>query len=1483
MWTVYKKDGTAAGCTVWSLEYHGERMGERYVSADIESAEPPSLGVGDWIEYRGERFELGSAVDISKSAPSGAYGSGFTCKGVKFLSLSDELTRCSFLDIVGGDNKMHYTGLPKFSFFCSTVEDFAGRIQANLDRAYTGDGKWTVVCDPSLAEKGNVSLSADGKTVWEMLSELPDKFGCNFTVSGRTLTIGVKPVEAGKVFMWGKDGGIDGVDVSGDSSQQVITRVRVYGSTKNMPERYYNKMSGADGKKYVPDNMAVSTLMLPSFPKTTLDPYIDSGNIGELGVREGVVYFDGSGDNEEIYPTMEGMTAEDLRAAGVSISLDEGDNGNLDEVFAADAVDADGYVAQGQTVSPSTFKITLKDIGFDINGQLTSSTAKISMKDGMCGGREFEITGCAKSGNKYVLTCKRTLDSDLDLYFPYKDYNVKAGDKFVLLDISMPEAYIQAASGRLLLKGTEWLAKNCEPKRTLTPKIYGIYMARQHDEALKSGGVSLHNTLREGMLLHVKDDDLGIDTVTGIKTLTIKEGGDKTVPEYEVTLDDDDDTGTISRMQERIDGIVSGVIKISGETVIRNSPWLKSALAGKLSRTDDDTAAGVITFRKGLKVGDGSRGVDAAGNAVLKGVSSETISNSGKITNGGDIENRNGRVTTKDMTVTDAASVRSLTVTGKATFFELEVQRASAAGGLCIYSAGTGKIDLVEPVYDTEDTTKVKGWKCYQLAKDADGTSLQQMFKKGDNLVSFSFNTGAGYYTGTANRWWWRRCTQAGFTYELKNGQRYISFAVNKTLCAEGSDEPKVGDKVCVLGNKDDASRQNAIVICAHKGLDAGLTAPYLAQYVGIDDFDLASHRESWWGYDADHKASNHFTGKFSISGSSGETPIVRDRGAWTANPAEPYEYYDRVSYGGSLYLMTNKAAGTTSGVPGLSTDWTLQVKAGTDGTDGASISIKGSAIAHYANASEIDLATAKSGYYLTDTGSSEQHKRGITIVSGGMIVNDIDVDDGDSYTTSEDGHLWTANAGREAWDDCGKIEGAKGADAVVWRLIPYSETLAGAIVEGEASDGTAYKSYHIKGTLLYTAEKWEGTTRTRVSLGDDVFWRWKTAKGTAWNNVKTAESAMPDWVYDKDANDPSTAAEDKSLYAVVELVVGGAVADRRVVNAITDAKAYMDVDAEMGSIVAGVKGLSESVLKIEDDTASLSTRMGKAEAKIATSVQTDGNGKVISDITLSADKIDLEGAVSANGEFRIDTWGNVMTGTQYGTGTATYIAEDKSNLIFTSDARVSLPNDAEFIGRRMLIMAQPRHNSAGVVLKADGGAVTDVSQYPKVEIVTGNVFVRGVYGTSVLDGAEAPDAVVEQSDANGSPYWGVRWFGGSRAFLSETGGTHWQQPSLLTLRGGYVELLGVEYSVSRLFRSETPELGGTLWSVHMARVAEDGAVTTADPYSEKMTISDTDEYNGSIEALEGGTSTPWKKAERLCLWTVVGVGAQEFTAGLRN
>ena len=77
------------------------------------------------------------------------------------------------------------------------------------------------------------------------------------------------------------------------------------------------------------------------------------------------------------------------------------------------------------------------------------------------------------------------------------------------------------------------------------------------------------------------------------------------------------------------------------------------------------------------------------------------------------------------------------------------------------------------------------------------------------------------------------------------------------------------GDSVAMLGYRgtNDAARQSALYISAYSSLDTGLTAPLLAQYRGIDDFDLASHRKSYW--DA---TSARFVGDFEVvSGSDAE------------------------------------------------------------------------------------------------------------------------------------------------------------------------------------------------------------------------------------------------------------------------------------------------------------------------------------------------------------------------------------------------------------------------------------------------------------------------------------------------------------------------------------------------------------------------------------------------------------------------------------
>lgn len=56
-WVIRSKDGSERA-VLKSLEYNGEWLGECYVTATLESPVPVGFEIGDWLEYRGERFEI---------------------------------------------------------------------------------------------------------------------------------------------------------------------------------------------------------------------------------------------------------------------------------------------------------------------------------------------------------------------------------------------------------------------------------------------------------------------------------------------------------------------------------------------------------------------------------------------------------------------------------------------------------------------------------------------------------------------------------------------------------------------------------------------------------------------------------------------------------------------------------------------------------------------------------------------------------------------------------------------------------------------------------------------------------------------------------------------------------------------------------------------------------------------------------------------------------------------------------------------------------------------------------------------------------------------------------------------------------------------------------------------------------------------------------------------------------------------------------
>lgn len=88
-----------------------------------------------------------------------------------------------------------------------------------------------------------------------------------------------------------------------------------------------------------------------------------------------------------------------------------------------------------------------------------------------------------------------------------------------------------------------------------------------------------------------------------------------------------------------------------------------------------------------------------------------------------------------------------------------------------------------------------------------------------------------------------------------------FSITIDKTQCSTGSKFSvsgsnytayvfQEGDNIVMLGNQTDENRQNAIYLNAGgqgDSLDTDLRPPFFAQYKGINDFDLMSHRLTWF------------------------------------------------------------------------------------------------------------------------------------------------------------------------------------------------------------------------------------------------------------------------------------------------------------------------------------------------------------------------------------------------------------------------------------------------------------------------------------------------------------------------------------------------------------------------------------------------------------------------------------------------------------
>lgn len=997
-WKLYNKDGTPLRDTngkeisIHSLTYDGEWMGECSVSVSIENEAPVDFSIGDYLIYRNERFELNYDPGKIKQGRKNALGDSFKYSDIKLNSLSDELARAEFLDVVLNDEaQLHYTALPDFVFYIGSLDDLLDRLQANMNEQF-GDKAWkfysrnwkrsqTRGCEAARWEEiyggdttkedtgvadteiDSTSISVQNQTVWEGLALVNSQFDVNFITRNREVFVDTSGLLMQNTFKYGAAFGLVEINQDAESDQKIVTRMRAYGSEKNLPNRYYAtlnmevwadfadtiqlldhtawyaadiKLGGlnvekasayftnhisdgqgssrysvslhdggvvvkatvtvlrapyfeerievrvaggtdeensvADARKYyeavkstkmihfvsgvnkeafpdnrkdyatdhLPNNMACSRLMLPGFPQMSLQewwnshtdkhaslnptgaelrfstrtdrPWVESATADIIGVRPGSVFFDAEDikeKKEEIFPTIKEMEVDGVR---------------IDEIAVGTNVEDNGVFKDDQDAPPCKVELNEK-VNFDINA-LKQSDFSITMTDGMCAGRKFKVSGSVKENGRWVLTLQRV--KDIGLYFPYKDFQISKGDHFVLSGIELPVQYVEAASEKLLRYAIAWLIENDHTRHTYAPKIYDIFMARQHDEAMAdtSGTVkSIHDTIKEGDIMPFKDEDLGLDAEIIIDRLTIKENDGK-IPSYEVSLREDKEAGTLQKMQEQITALGRG--SGGGTTPAQVKEYIASEGSKLfLSKTKQDVAQKLIRFWEGIAFGEQSDsnvlGISSDGIATLKEVVSAAF-RSGALGSGFKLGYYNGGGDSY-------LEVDHLLVRKAAEFVKLVIRELQSVGGEIVLSPASMKISKVDflkkgtllPEYGTAPL-RYDVYRCSFLTKRGD-EEITNPFAVNDLVRCQTFNIKEGTTANAKNKYYWRRVTAVGTDYIdilALSGGNY------------GDSQPEVGDELVQMGNTTDVARQSVLYLSAY-----GSDSPSIKLYKGVNDYTL--------------------------------------------------------------------------------------------------------------------------------------------------------------------------------------------------------------------------------------------------------------------------------------------------------------------------------------------------------------------------------------------------------------------------------------------------------------------------------------------------------------------------------------------------------------------------------------------------------------------------------------------------------------------
>lgn len=338
---------------------------------------------------------------------------------------------------------------------------FATVMVSNLNRVFKN--MWELGECPDTAEDKTLTFS-ESENCLSVIQNLCKEFDTEFEVlysgySGK-YTINFKKI--GKTFPYkfefGKNNGLYQLTRENVSTSNIVTRLKVYGSTENITAKY-----------------RAQRLCLPNRSKR--DSYIeDAAAVRKYGIWEARKYFD------DIKPSR---------------------TGKVEKIFSDSVL---------KFVDSTMFDLNEKDESGNTKYLLSETSAKVHFNTGNLAGYEFDVH--SYNHTTHTFTLKKQTDERGNV-FPSEStpaFRFSEKDEYKLIDIALPQSYIDEAESELAKQGQTYYNQNSQPKVQYGLSITDSFLASMLSNETNG------NVIWVGDYIPVKDSDVYVDKSVRVKS-----------------------------------------------------------------------------------------------------------------------------------------------------------------------------------------------------------------------------------------------------------------------------------------------------------------------------------------------------------------------------------------------------------------------------------------------------------------------------------------------------------------------------------------------------------------------------------------------------------------------------------------------------------------------------------------------------------------------------------------------------------------------------------------------------------------------------------------------------------------------------------------------------------------------------------------------------------------------------------------------------